>query len=93
MGEKALWPSVAVVALVCGMLSVMVLAGIDPVTLLAILGVLFTGIGSLVGILLYGKMMQVEKNTNGTATADKELIRDLVEALKQAPAIPTGGDS
>jgi len=65
----------------------MVLSGIDPVTLLAILGVLFTGISSLIGVILYGKMMQVEKNTNGTATADKDLIRELVDVLKKSPPV------
>lgn len=87
MGEKALWPTVVVVGLICSMLTAMVLKGINAITLVAIMGVLFTGIGSLVGVLLYGKMMQVEKNTNGTVSADKELIKNLVETLKKTPPV------
>lgn len=87
VGEKALWPMVAVVFLVCSMLTIMVTSGVDPVTLLAIIGVLFTGISSLIGVVLYGKMVSVEKNTNGTATSDKELIRDLVDTLKHSPPV------
>ncbi len=87
MGERALWPMVVVVATICSMLTIMVVRGIEPVALVAVLGVIFAGISSLIGVLLYGKMMQVEKNTNGTASADKELIKSLVETLKQAPAI------
>lgn len=87
MGEKALWPTVAVVAIVGTMITAMALSGMDPVTLLAVLGLLFTGIGSLIGVLLYGKLVQVEKNTNGASTADKELIRELVETLKRTPPV------
>lgn len=87
MGEKALWPTVVVVAIVATMITAMALSGMDPVTLLAVLGVLFTGIGSLIGVLLYGKLVQVEKNTNGASSQDKELIRELVETLKRTPPV------
>jgi len=84
MGEKALWPMVAVVALVCAMLTAIVLSGVDPVAFLAIIGALFMGIGSLVGIVLYGKVAKVEQSTNGNIAEQNATIRDLIDYLKHS---------
>lgn len=82
MGEKALWPTVCVVFIVCAMLTAMVIAGIEPVTILAIIGVLFTGIGSLVSVLLYGKMVKVEQNTNGNIGTQQEIVKRNQDAMQ-----------
>lgn len=87
VGEKALWPMVAVVGIVCAMLGLMAATGLNVVALIAIVGVLFTGVSSLISIILYGKMVKVEHNTNGNASADRALIVDLINTIKQAPAI------
>lgn len=87
MGEKALWPMVAVVFIVCAMVTSLAFTVRDVVALIAIVGVLFSGVGSLIGILVWGKVQKVEQNTNGNAAADRALILDLVDALKKSGPI------
>jgi hypothetical protein len=74
-------------ALVCTMLSVLIMQGIDAITLVAVLGMLFAGISGITNLFLYGKLSKVEQNTNGTATDNNALIRELVDVLKKAPPI------
>lgn len=82
VGEKALWPMVAVVLIVCAMLTTMVVSHVDTVSLVAIIGVLFTGISSLIGVVLYGKLTKVESNTNGRASDQQDLVVKLMDALR-----------
>lgn len=80
MGEKALWPTVAIVGIVAAVLTVLLLGGIDVVTIIAASSV-FSG---LVNLMLFGKMQKVEQQTNGTAAEQLRLIRDLTEHAKHS---------
>lgn len=86
MGEKALWPTVVVIGMVLATVGFMSQT-LDVVAMLAILGVLFTGVSSLIGILLYGKLIQVEKNTNGLAGEDKKMMQKLFAVVAKAQPV------
>ncbi len=73
---------VAVVGIVCGLITGLVYSNLDAVSIIAVLGIIFSGVGTLVTIVLYGKISKVEQNTNGTATAQQALVTQLVEHLK-----------
>lgn len=80
MGERALWPAVAIIGMVLGAVVLLAYARLEVVAIVAILGVLFNGVGSLVGIIVYGKVAKVEANTNGSATAQNKVIQDQMAA-------------
>ena len=84
MGEKALWPTVVVIGLVLAAIVALVLSGIDVVSLLAILGIIFTGTGSLVSVLLYGKVAKIEQNTNGAFTEQMTLFKEMSAQLRSS---------
>jgi len=80
MGEKALWPAVAIIGLVLSAVVALAYAHLEVVAIVAILGVLFNGVGSLVGVIVYGKVAKVEANTNGSTTAQNKVIQDQMVA-------------
>lgn len=75
---------VAVVALVCSMLTALVYSGLEVVSIIAIIGIIFSGVSTLIGVVLYGKIAKVETNTNGNLNAQIELVKQLVEHLKSS---------
>lgn len=84
MNERALWPMVTVVGIVCALITALVYSGLDSVSVIAVLGIIFSGVGTLVTIVLYGKISKVEQNTNGNLTAQNALVQQLVEHLKSS---------
>jgi len=87
VGEKALWPTVAVVAIICAFVGAMLVAGKDVVDIIAV----FSLAGNVITLMLYGKMQQVEsdvqkveKNTNGTVTSLQIMLKDLIEHAKNS---------
>jgi hypothetical protein len=84
MGEKALWPAVAVIAIVCGTVIALLSQGIDVVSVLAVFGLIASVAMSMVSLMLYGKVNKIEQNTNGTAAEQLQIIRSLMEHAKRS---------
>lgn len=83
MGEKALWPTVAIIGMVCTAICVMMIAGVPVVEIIAA----FSIAGNLIGLMLYGKLQKVESNTNGAMTEQQSLIRELVDTVRKSPPV------
>lgn len=79
MGEKALWPTVAIVFIGTAAVTVMLLAGVEVVSIVA----LFSLAGNVIGLMLYGKVQKIEDNTNGTVTSLRDMVTDLIEHAKR----------
>jgi hypothetical protein len=86
VGEKALWPTVAIVGILGAVVSALFLIGVDPVAILAVLSFVVTNV---ITLMLYGKIQKIETNTNGSVTEYQELIRDLVNHAKRTVPIET----
>jgi hypothetical protein len=91
MGVKALWPTVAIVTVLAAMITVLFMAGVDPIAVLALVSFLVTNV---ITLMLYGKLQQVEtnvqrveSNTNGMTTAQLEMLKDLLEHVKKSPPV------
>lgn len=87
VGEKALWPAVAMVGLICGLVAILAATGMEAVSIVAVMGVIATSIGSLVSVAVYGKLQKVEQNTNGSMSSRDDLVHDLVDHLKKTQPI------
>lgn len=84
MGEKALWPAVAVVGIVCATVFGLLASGIDVTSVLAVFGLIASVAMSMVSLMLYGKVNKIEQNTNGTVAEQLQLIRSLMEHAKRS---------
>lgn len=79
MGEKALWPTVVLVGIGTAAVTIMLIAGVEVVSIIAA----FSLAGNVISILLYGKVQRVEDNTNGTVTDLRAMVRDLIDHAKK----------
>jgi high-affinity Fe2+/Pb2+ permease len=84
MGEKALWPAVAAVGIVCATVFGLLSTGIDVTSVLAVFGLIASVAMSMVSLMLYGKVQRIEQNTNGTASDQLAIIRDLLQHTKRS---------
>jgi hypothetical protein len=79
MGEKALWPTVWVVGLVCATITGLLLGGVDPLAIISV----FSVFGSLISMMLYGKLQKIETQTNGMQTSHQDMVASLVANLTE----------
>ena len=87
MGDKALWPTVAVIGILGLAITVMLVSGVEVLSVVTVFSVLGNVAGGLISLMLYGKIQKVESNTNGAMLGKDALIRDLVEAIKKSPPV------
>jgi hypothetical protein len=87
MGEKALWPTVAVITILGVCITVMLTAGVDVLSVVMVFSIMGNVAGSVISMMLYGKIQKVESNTNGAMASKDALISDLVEAIKASPPV------
>jgi uncharacterized membrane protein len=78
LGEKALWPSVVIIFIVCGLIATLLIADIDVVSIIAVFSVLGNVVLTVLSLMLYGKMQKVEQNTNGVLSTQLDMIKDLM---------------
>ena len=78
MFEKALWPTVVLVSVVCAAVTALLVVGVDVVDIIAA----FAIAGNVLQLMLYGKVQKIESNTNGMLTERDRMVRDLVEHTK-----------
>ncbi len=84
MGERALWPAVVTVAIVCATVFGLLALGIDVTSVLAVFGLIASVAMSMVSLMLYGKVNKIEQQTNGTSHDQLAIIRDLMEHAKRS---------
>lgn len=87
MGEKALWPSIAGVGIVCTMVTALLLAGIEVAAVIAVFSIVGNFITLFVAFMLYGKVQKIETQTNGTMTTLQETNKDLIDTIKTLPPV------
>ena len=79
MGEKALWPTVVLVSVGTAAITAMLILGVEVVSIVA----LFSLAGNVISLMVYGKVQNVENNTNGTVADLRSMVRDLIEHAKK----------
>lgn len=84
MGEKALWPTVAIVVTVCTVVTILLIRGVDIAALLAAFGLMASIAMNMMSLMLYGKFSKIEQNTNGNMAQQLDMIRDLVAHAKRS---------
>lgn len=83
MGEKALWPAVVAGGVIAAMITVLMLAGIPAVNIIAV----FSIATNLIMVMLYGKVQKIEQNTNGNLAQLHSLVTNLVEYTKNSAPV------
>jgi len=87
MGEKALWPTVSVIGTLGVCITVMLVAGVEVLSVVMVFSVMGNVASGLISLMLYGKIQKVESNTNGAMLGKDVLIRELVDAIKKSPPL------
>lgn len=85
--ERAIWPMTLIVCIVFAVAGGLLALHVDVVAIIAVFASVAATLGSIFGLLLYGKMQQIEKNTNGASTQDKMMIQGLVEYVKNSQPV------
>ena len=80
---RQIWPLVTLISIVLVCVTVLLIVGIDPTAVISVMSVLVVPV---LTAMLYGKVQQIEQNTNGAASRRDEMIRDVLEHFKNQGA-------
>jgi len=82
-----LWPTVSVIGTLGVCITVMLVAGVEVLSVVMVFSVMGNVASGLISLMLYGKIQKVESNTNGAMLGKDVLIRELVDAIKKSPPL------
>lgn len=85
MGEKALWPAVALAGIIVVAVTVLLSLGVESASIIAVFATVVLG---LVSLMLFGKIQRIEHNTNGMNEAKDATIRDFIHFMKTHNSVP-----